>query len=500
MRITAKYAKMSMFFLFAFAMFFPKSAFCSAPPDSPVLDVHVNGFTVTLKWTPPEDADGYILSYAPFPYAEPIEDLNLGNITEASFGLWAGAAFYVAVQAYNESGISDFSNVVDFMIESTNYPIVDTGQDTYYGTESEIPEPGPGDAFYGQDANHDGNRPAYTMSSDMLTVYDNVTGLTWQQGFSETKLTYSEALDYVDTVNAQNYGGYSDWRLPTIKQLYSLIDFRGTDPSTDGTDTTGLIPFIDMDYFDFEWGNPESGERIIDSQWASNTLYTADNNMMFGVNFADGRIKGYGMIPGDPLRSEKTFYVRLCRGNPEYGTNRLTDNGDGTVTDQATGLMWAQSDSGTGMTWENALAWVQSRNAESHLGHNDWRLPNAKELQSIVDYTRSPDTTDSPAGDPVFDVTQIINLAGQIDYPFFWTGTTHIRSRHFDEGAAAVYIAFGRGLGEMNGEIIDVHGAGCQRSDPKTGDPNEFPRSGYGPQGDVQRLFNYVRLVRDADL
>jgi hypothetical protein len=50
----------------------------------------------------------------------------------------------------------------------------------------------------------------------------------------------------------------------------------------------------------------------------------------------------------------------------------------------------------------------------------------------------------------------------------------------------------------MNGgvTIIDVHGAGCQRSDPKTGDLADYPSSGHGPQGDVQRVFNHVRLVR----
>jgi hypothetical protein len=42
---------------------------------------------------------------------------------------------------------------------------------------------------------------------------------------------------------------------------------------------------------------------------------------------------------------------------------------------------------------------------------------------------------------------------------------------------------------------VDVHGAGAQRSDPKTGDPAMFPH-GRGPQGDVIRIYNYVRLVR----
>ena len=67
-----------------------------------------------------------------------------------------------------------------------------------------------------------------------------------------------------------------------------------------------------------------------------------------------------------------------------------------------------------------------------------------------------------------------------------------------------MYIAFGMGLGWMemppgsgNRQLLDVHGAGCQRSDPKIGDPADFPH-GRGPQGDVIRIYNYVRCVRDA--
>lgn len=42
---------------------------------------------------------------------------------------------------------------------------------------------------------------------------------------------------------------------------------------------------------------------------------------------------------------------------------------------------------------------------------------------------------------------------------------------------------------------MDVHGAGAQRSDPKSGDPADYP-TGHGPQGDASRIDNYVRLVR----
>lgn len=388
------------------------------------------------------------------------------------------------------------------------YAIVDTGQVKFYDDSSEISEPLEGDAFYGQDAQYAGNQPSYKLSSDGLTVYDKVTGLTWTQSpdwngdgkiDSQDEFYFSEFLAYPDTLNAQNYGGYNDWRAPSIKELYSLIDFRGTDPPPEGTNTAGLIPFINTDYFAFEYGDTSAGERIIDSQFWSSTEYVSTTmagfDTTFGVNFADGRIKGYGR-EGSMAGGEMNQYALFVRGNTNYGLNDFTDNGDGTITDNATGLMWSQADSGTGMNWEDALAWVQQKNDQNYLGYSDWRLPNAKELQSIVDYSRSPDTTGSAAIDPLFDCTQITNEADQADYAFYWTGTTHLRGADANAGDAA-YISFGRGLGSMDGStIIDVHGAGCQRSDPKDGSASDYPSWGNGPQGDVRRVFNYVRLVR----
>lgn len=379
----------------------------------------------------------------------------------------------------------------------SSYAIVDTGQAACYDASDGIAAPPPGASFAGQDAHYAGNPAHYTLSGDDLTVYDSTTGLTWQQSPDtdgdgdidvNDKLTWTGLQAYPASLNAANYGGYNDWRLPSIKELYSLIDFRGIDPPPEGSSTAGLIPFIDTNYFGFAYGDTAAGERIIDSQWGSSTLYVADNNTLFGVNFADGRIKGYGLTL---FGRDKTFLVFCCRGNTDYGHNRFVDTGDGTVCDLATGLTWQQGDSGYGMNWEDALAYAE--NLELN-GYRDWRLPNAKELQSIVDYTRSPDTTASAAIDPLFTCSSLTNMAGEADYPFYWTGTTHV-SGNGSAGRAA-YVVFGRGLGQIDGSIVDIHGAGCQRSDPKDGNPANYPSAGNGPQGDVSRVFNHVRCVR----
>jgi hypothetical protein len=378
--------------------------------------------------------------------------------------------------------------------DSLTYPIVGTGQTKYYDNTVEIPAPEPGGAFFGQDAVYPGNSPAYRDNGDG-TVTDLVTGLMWQQDPGTQKLTYEEAVAGADTFRL---AGYSDWRLPTIKELYSLINFNGTDPNPMSISESGLTPFIDTTWFVFHYGDGSQGERIIDSQYATLTKYVGETtfgggDLMFGVNFADGRIKGYpaGPMPGKP--TGKLFNVMYVRGNAQYGINRFHDNGDGTVTDRATGLMWMQDDSGEGMTWEDALNYAEK---EVFAGYSDWRLPDAKELQSLVDYTRSPSATGSAAIDSVFHCTPITNEDDQSDFPWYWTGTTHVGSDNQRAATAAVYVCFGRALGYMNG-WQDVHGAGAQRSDPKVGDPSDFPQ-GRGPQGDAIRIYNFVRLVRTA--
>ncbi len=216
------------------------------------------------------------------------------------------------------------------------------------------------------------------------------------------------------------------------------------------------------------------------------------------MNFADGRIKGYPPSIGNGALSgsfsASTFYVYYVRGNSAYGVNDFKDNGDGTVTDAATTLMWSQADSKVGMDWEHALAWVQKKNAANYLGHSDWRLPDVKELQSIVDYSRSPSATNSAAIDPVFSATSPTNEGGTSDYGAYWSSTTHVAAGR-EMGSEAAYVCFGRCMGKMFGLWMDVHGAGAQRSDPKAGDASAYS-GGRGPQGDAIRISNFVRLVR----
>jgi len=354
------------------------------------------------------------------------------------------------------------------------YTIVDTGQDHCYDDISSITCPTEGEDFFGQDAQYSGVQASYVDNGDG-TVIDLNTGLMWQQTPDlNDKSTFSEAV-----AGAESFGlaGYDDWRLPTIKELYSLIDFNGS--------ISRSIPYINTDYFDFVFGDVLGG-RDIDAQYWSSTEYVSTtmngSHTVFGVNFADGRIKGYGT--SNPRGGQMEQFVRYVRGNTAYGENSFSDNGNGTISDLATGFMWQQTDSGTSLDWEGALNYCSSLD---YGGYDDWRLPNAKELQSIVDYSRSPKTTNSAAIDPIFDLTEIES--------WYWSSTTHL-----DNGVRnAVYVAFGQAYGLPNGNLIDVHGAGAQRSDPKSGDPSNYSDGRGSPgQDDQVRIYNYARCVREG--
>ena len=394
-------------------------------------------------------------------------------------------------------------------ISTTNitgkYTIVDTNQiECYnnYGSQISCKNSG-------QDGEFHINMPNLTKNTNG-TVKDNITGLTWQQS-SDTnkdgtinaydKMSYSHALSYCSNLKL---GGFNDWRLPDIKTLYSLIDFSGEDINPRARFSSKLNPFINNNIFDMAYGDTSNGERIIDAQWATSTKYVSTtmhgNETMFGVNFADERIKGY---PRKTRRGIKKFYVQCVRGNENYGKNNFIDNNNGTIKDVATNLLWEKYDSQKALTFDNAIKYCKTATTA---GFTDWRVPNAKELHSIVDYSRSPDTTNSPAlNRNYFQATSIINEAGKKDWGAYWSNTTHKNKRSNIKG---VYINFGKSLGYFHRQWMDVHGAGAQRSDPKdlrrrmgkairqVKDNNGNYVMILGPQGDVIRGKNFVRCVR----
>lgn len=319
------------------------------------------------------------------------------------------------------------------------------------------------------------------------------------------KLNYEEAKNHVNYMNQTAYAGRRDWRIPTVKQLYSLIKFNG---EVLGETYIGK-PFIDTRFFNQPIGNTAVGERQIDAQNWTSTRYVAKVmqgrgpgfeglDAFFGVNFIDGRIKAY---PYTSPQGPAKYYLRAVAGNPAYGTNNFRDLQNGVIHDLNTRLMWTKYDFGAAAySWQAALTYCEDLN---YAGFSDWHLPNIKELHSIVDYGRAPSLIgqlSGPASNPIFGITSIINQRPGVYYtqfPFFWSSTTHIEGPI--KGSHAAYMAFGEALGYFSpvpsaaAQVLDVHGAGAQRSDNKA---HKSSISYFGPQGDIIYAGNYGRCVR----
>jgi hypothetical protein len=150
-------------------------------------------------------------------------------------------------------------------------PIPDTGQTKCYDDTQEITCPSPGQDFYGQDGNYTCNPHSYTSLAGGIMVQDNVTGLIWENktddgGIHDKDNTYNwqDAQDvFIATLNSQNFGGYSDWRLPTVKELSFLVDRDRDDPS------------INTTYFP---------NTVASGYWSSTTSPKSSEYKIFGVN------------------------------------------------------------------------------------------------------------------------------------------------------------------------------------------------------------------------
>lgn len=372
-----------------------------------------------------------------------------------------------------------------------SFVVVDTKQDSCFGNDgTEITCPSSGEELYGQDAQYNGVQPSFTDNGNK-TVTDNNTGMIWQKTPDYKHYSYDDAISYCEDLTVANY---NNWRLPTIKELYSLADFRGE--IVNPRDESANTPYIDTAYFDFQYDQRMAyiGQYWSITKYTLGPVHNTENvEAAFGFNFADGHIKGYETGYSFGTKDESIHapgnFVRCVRGEENvYGVNDFVANGDGTVTDKSTNLMWQSADDGVRRNWQDSLAYAE--NAEI-AGYSDWRMPNIKELQSIVKY--GGDVGSWPAIE-----TQFFTLSGDntIDNPsWVWSSTTQGDFKY-----TATYISFSKAFSKKTSsatEYFDWHGAGAQRSDPKSGSPSDYDMASENAT-DLVMTKNYTLLVRSV--
>ncbi|MGD0844412.1 MAG: DUF1566 domain-containing protein [Geobacteraceae bacterium] len=277
------------------------------------------------------------------------------------------------------------------------------------------------------------------------TVTDNLTGLDWSKDANApgpdacapgTAKIWEDALVYISCLNNNSYLGFTDWRLPNINELGSLLNFD--------------VPHMET------WLG-ESGFINVQSWWYwSSTSQAYDKNKAWSVSWPANLMnvpeKNLTTIRVWPVRTSATSssaVVQLpatgqitcfnwaggeipCAGTGQDGelkkgavwpVPRITDNGDGTMTDNLTGLVWTKDAYTPGpfacvpgpaakyFPWQGALDYIVCLNDNSYLGHNDWRLPNVNELRSLIDYSQPVDLCSQ----------EFLNYQGKV----FWTGTSN---------------------------------------------------------------------------
>ncbi|WP_413698864.1 DUF1566 domain-containing protein [Psychromonas sp. KJ10-10] len=139
-------------------------------------------------------------------------------------------------------------NLMDKTTPKVTFVVVDTQQEKCFDNAgAEMVCASEGETLYGQDAQFMGVQASYTDNGDK-TVTDNNTGMMWQKTPDYEHYSYDDAIGYCEVLTT---AGYTDWRLPTIKELYSLSDFRGeiVNPRNESENT----PYIDTEYFDFRY-------------------------------------------------------------------------------------------------------------------------------------------------------------------------------------------------------------------------------------------------------
>jgi hypothetical protein len=261
-------------------------------------------------------------------------------------------------------------------------------------------------------------------------VRDNVTGLTWESKYHNREgLSFEQNYDdphdadntytwydsgnllnpgdsgfgknteiFLATLN-QGFGGYTDWRLPTIKELFYLVDL--SIPRYSITSNT----YLRTDYRFFPHRSPYSPFNY----WSSTipTHPTIISGVALPMDWAGPYIVWGNM--------KDAYYAMAVRGDPEpEAVERFVNHGNDTVTDKYTGLMWQKTPSEYGLNWEQALHYSENLSLG---GFQDWRLPNIKELLSIVDFSRiRPAINTDFFNHPSPDTT--------ISERFFWSSTT----------------------------------------------------------------------------
>ena len=228
-----------------------------------------------------------------------------------------------------------------------------------------------------------GDDGTYQKGASRTFTTGGTNGLIWQRcsagqnndaTCSGTAQTYSwdQANSYCNTLSL---GGRA-WRLPNVNELMNLVEYINSNP-----------PLINSNSY-------PNTEYLV----ALSSYYWSSTNSALIVNGAYSVYFGSAGGLNNYQTKTSLYYTRCISGNLSAQVT-LTDNGNGTITDSTSGLIWQKCTAGQGTitgdcstggavqySWSNAISYCEALNLGNRL---DWRLPNINEITTIIDFTKS---------------------------------------------------------------------------------------------------------------
>ena len=363
-------------------------------------------------------------------------DTGLTNLTpyyyviEASRSSDSGAVVETATEvvsatpmgAVNDTGVTwDENSTAYSLLQDYSYywtcdnsSDINSPQDCHQGRDATDNNDTDGYAGFNFTRLYESNGSVYTGTGDYSAdpwgcVRDNVTGLVWEvklptsgvrfrdQSFTSYDMSRPTTIAFSDLTNELNglnnnegLCGYTTWRKPTIAEIQSIHTPSGSPYATgsDGDRNDGY-QYLDLDYF------PNTGTFSY-SYW-SDTAYPGNNSYLLAFSANQGDALAYLNYDNDAkIKLRLVVSDGNHTSNVWSGSRYEVNTTDGMITDLATGLVWMQcslgqdydSDSGTCSgsptlfdTWKAAL----DKAAEDEYASSGWRLPNIKELSSLLD-------------------------------------------------------------------------------------------------------------------
>lgn len=347
----------------------------SYSPNSP----YNNGTSISLSPT----ISGTVTGYSVSPALPTGISLNTSTgVISGTYNSYSGSKGTYTVTATNANGTSSANVTLNFF---GKLKPIKTGQTVCYSgtTDTTATCSGTGqdgELQKGRAANFSG--PSLVGVSDYTTT-DNYTGLVWKscaEGLggstctgTVTPITWANSETTCTALNAgAGYAGITNWRLPTPDELRTLVDY-----STNSTSFFSQFP---------------NTPTVLDGFWSSVTNLSNTANA-WAVEY------GYGKVWSKAKTS--SLYIR-CVSGTTLPNSTYVDNGNGTITDLNTSLMWQKCTNGqtgldcasgsvTAMNWSTALNTCNSLSLGSKSA-GQWRLPSIQELATIVSTS-----TNSPA-------------------------------------------------------------------------------------------------------